>query len=608
MSLSMIRFHDPLWLAVGAACALVLLVALVRAEHLRTRALAKLAGSPLRLTATAPSGLRRRARIAALVFAVAAGFVALARPQLGTRWETVSRKGTDLLFVVDTSKSMAADDLKPSRLARVKLAIRDLVQRFPGDRIGLVAFAGDAFVVSPMTLDHGALLETVDALDTDVIARGGTDIGRAIDVAHEALASEPSRQKSLVLLTDGEDVAGAHGLEAAKKAAADGITIDTVGVGTPAGELVPAFDARGRAVGIAHDEAGRPVRSKLDEPALRAIAEATHGTYRPLGEDGRGLDRLYAEALASRAQVEATSRTHRVYEERFELPLALCLMGLVVDALLAVPARRKRERAGAPAWPAVAAALVLLGVPARAHASPGSAHEAYQAGRYDDAAKEYAAEHAKHPDDARLAYNAGVAAYAAGRFGEAREAFEAALAKAPPDLKRNVLYDMGDALYREGEATRDEDRDATKERWKKAIEAYEGALAADAKDEDARFNRDLVKKKLAELDAQKPPEPKKDDAKNQSAPKDKGGQGNPQDPKPDHGKQQQGDKGSPSDSKPDDGKKQDARGISGAPDAAKLGEKDARALLDALRGEEKRPAAAQKDAGAAEEPTNGKDW
>ena len=146
-----------------------------------------------------PSRFRRWLRVVVATVAVAMGFVALARPQKGMHWETLERNGIDLLLVVDTSKSMDADDVKPTRLERAKLAIRDLVDRFPGDRIGLVAFAGDAFVQSPMTLDHGALLESVDALDTSVIARGGTNIGRGIDVAAEALATEPGRQKVMVL-------------------------------------------------------------------------------------------------------------------------------------------------------------------------------------------------------------------------------------------------------------------------------------------------------------------------------------------------------------------------------------------------------------------------
>jgi Ca-activated chloride channel family protein len=219
------HFADPQWLLIGLVAVTLLAFLLSRAERIRSRALALLEGARLRPRLGSLSPGRRWLRVVIVTVAVAMGFVALARPQKGLRWETLERNGIDLLLVVDTSRSMDADDVKPTRLERAKLAIRDLVERFPGDRIGLVAFAGDAFVQSPMTLDHVALLESLDALDTSVISRGGTNIGRGIDVATEALASEPGRQKVMVLLTDGEDLEG-QGLAEARQAAAAGITID----------------------------------------------------------------------------------------------------------------------------------------------------------------------------------------------------------------------------------------------------------------------------------------------------------------------------------------------------------------------------------------------
>ncbi|HEY5241449.1 MAG TPA: VWA domain-containing protein, partial [Polyangiaceae bacterium] len=386
------HFADPQWLLIGLVAITLLAFLLVRAERLKTRALALLQGARLGLRSASPSSLRRWLRVVVATVAVAMGFVALARPQKGMRWETLERSGIDLLLVVDTSKSMDADDVKPTRLERVKLAIRDLVDRFPGDRIGLVAFAGDAFVQSPMTLDHGALLESVDALDTSVIARGGTNIGRGIDVATEALATEPGRQKVMVLLTDGEDLEG-QGLGEAKQAAAEGITIDAVGVGTLAGELVPARDARGAAVGLVRDEKGAPVRSRLDEAGLQAIAAATLGTYRPLGADGRGLDRLYDESLAKLTHAEASSRTHRVYSEWYEIPLGLALLGIGLEALLerrwrGLSVKTRRARGIEPVMVAAAAGILAIGAATSAHASVESAAKAYAAGRFDAAAKE----------------------------------------------------------------------------------------------------------------------------------------------------------------------------------------------------------------------------
>jgi Ca-activated chloride channel family protein len=657
------RFAEPYWLLAGLVAVTFLVVLLVRSERLRSRALAMLEGARLRSGATA-SGLRRWLRVAVCTLAVAMGFVALARPQKGMHWETVERKGTDLMLVVDTSKSMDTDDVKPTRLERSKLAIRDLVDRFPGDRIGLVAFAGDAFVQSPMTLDHDALLESLDALDTSVIARGGTNIGRGIDVATEALGTEPGQQKIMVLLSDGEDLEG-QGLDEAKRASAAGVTIDTVGVGTLAGELVPAKDARGATIGVTRDEAGNPVRSRLDEAGLQAIAAAAHGAYRPLGPDGRGLDRLYDESLAGLTHVDASSRTRRVYSEWFEVPLALALCGVVFDALLGRRWRRvartrsRRALANGPAMVAAAAGLLMMTGPTQAHASVDDGARAYAAGHFDDAAKQFEAESARKPKDARLAFNAGDAAYRAGQYDAADAAFKRAVAAADPKLQQQVLYNEGDVLYRLGESKKPEEREETIAQWKAAIKAYDGAIALDAKDADARFNRDFVKRKLDALEQKQKDEPKKDD-KSGSGDKDKkdskGGEngtdkgvdskggGDPKDrssgSKPTPGSSGAGDqpkradasngsapglgpKPSPSAAPPNggapgqaagsppgegrdgsEGPKTDGKGAQ----PGGLSARDARALVGALRGEERRGVTHGTDAGVSADDSPRKDW
>jgi Ca-activated chloride channel family protein len=586
--------------------------------------------------------------VGVVTLAVAMGFVALARPQRGMRWETMKRNGLDLLLVVDTSRSMDADDVKPSRLERAKLAIRDLVERFPGDRIGLVAFAGDAFVQSPMTLDHAALLETVDSLDTSVIPRGGTNLGRGIDVAAEALATEPDRQKVMVLLSDGEDLEG-QGLAEAKQAAAAAITIDTVGVGTPAGELVPAHDAQGAAVGVVRDESGVPVRSHLDEAGLAAIARAAHGEYRALGADGGGLQRLYDESLAKLTHVEASSRTRRVYSERFQIPLGLMLLGLVADSLLGrrwrgMRFRSRRRHAVAPAVAAAAAVVLVLAVPSRAHASVESAAKSYAAGRYDDSAKEFTQQSARAPKDARLAFDAGDAAYRAGQYDVADDAFKRAVPNADPRLQQRALYNDGDVLYRSGEALKPEAREQTIAKWKAAVEAYDGAIALDPGDVDARYNRDFVQRKLAALEQkqkEQPKDDKKDKPGSQSDKKDQSGSqsdkkdqpGSQGDKKEQSGSQgdkpgvnqggqgptpEQGAKNGPSGANPTPagaGRVNEAQVGDGSQRQAQeptrpgqLSAREARALLGALRGEE-RHGLSHRTAGAP--PTDDsprKDW
>jgi Ca-activated chloride channel homolog len=546
------RFAEPEWLWVGAVIVAALFVLRIRSERITTRALATLAGARLVETAALPSPVRRWLRVALATLAIAAVFVALARPQKGKEWQTLDRRGTDLLLLIDTSKSMNTDDVSPSRLERTKLAVRDLVARFPEDRIGLMAFAGDAYLESPLTLDHGALLETLDTFDTSLISRPGTDIGRAIDDATLALKADSGSQKELVLLSDGEDLEG-RGLSAAKRASEAGIRIDSVGVGTPAGEIVPQKDERGATTGVLHDSDGNVVRSRLDEPGLRGIAQAAHGTYRPLGPDGRGLDRLYSEALAPLTHTEKGAKLRRVYAEWFALPLGVALFALAFDALLGFRPRRrtpkgqKTEKPSALARPAaVAATACVMLLSGQAFASPQSAENAYRAGKFDQAAREYDAERLRKPNDARLAIDAGAAAYRAGHFDAAEASWNKALTLADPALQQRVLYDLGDARYRLGAATVKDAPEKTKERWHAALDAYEGALKLAPKDADARFNRDFVKGKLAELEQkqkQTPPPPPQGGAKNQSPNQNAGGGASKQDKQ--HGQAGQGSQSQP---------------------------------------------------------------
>ena len=639
------HFANPIWLPIGAVVSVTLLVLLLRAEHLKSKALLVLAGSRARQAALPiPSRFRRWLRVGVATFAVAMGFVAVARPQMGMQWETTTRKGTDVLLVVDTSKSMDADDVTPTRLERVKLAIRDLVDKFPGDRVGVVAFAGDAFVQSPMTLDHAALLETVNALDSSTIAFGGTNIGRAIDLARSALASEPAHDKAIVLLSDGEDLEG-QGLEEAKKAGADHITIDTVGVGSSAGELVPQRNDKGRIVGVARDEEGNPVRSRLDEAGLQAIANAAHGSYRPLGSNGQGLERLYHDSLAPGAHLDAASRTRRVYSEWFGVPLSLALIGIVLDSLLGLSWRKKSSQSlrVSNTTVSVTAAMLMFLAPTLAHASPWSAERAYAAGHFDEAAKEYEAASVKNPKDARLAYNAGDAAYKAQRYDMADAAFKRAFAAADPKLRPHVLYNQGDSLYRLGAKELEQSREQTIKYWKSSIAAFDGTLKLDPKDADARFNRDFVTRKLKELEAKQAPQPKdkpdpksgsgkqnkpdsngKDsknskDSKDGSQSKDgtgaKGGQPTSSPPAPgaDGGQGKQNDKQSNGQGAPNgqNGNADASRGADGKRDTQSgLSSNDARALLNSLRGDERHGMRHQTgtDAGVAADDTPKKDW
>ncbi len=493
--------------------------------------------------------------------------VSFARPQLGYRWEEVHRRGVDLLFAVDTSRSMLTRDMKPNRLERAKLAVRDLVERFPDDRVGLVAFAGTAFLQTPLTLDHAIFEQSLDALDTSVIPLGGTNVSSAIEVANKALSDE-QHKKVLVLLTDGEDLQG-DALAAAEKAGKAGLVIYSVGVGTARGELVPVASSDGQTQFV-RDEQGGLVTSHLDEALLRRIAQATGGVYRPLGESGMGLESLYKEDLSALPQSDLSARSQKVPIERYQWPLGAALLLLGIEPLVSERRRRlaaqsrgarieNRERGSrmVVAGAGFAAFLFLSGT---ASASPQSAERAYRAGQFDRAEAEYSKAQKAAPDDTRLSFDLGDAAYRKGDFDAAAKAFETTLRSDDLKLQSEAYYNLGNARYRIGEhALAGNDIDATRREWKQAVSRYEGALALDSKDQDARDNLELVKRRLAELDRQQDQKKQDQDKSAQNPKKDKGQQS---DKNQESGKGQQNDKnqengrGQPNDKNQENGKGQ----------------------------------------------------
>ena len=246
--------------------------------------------------------------------------------------------GQDMLFVLDCSRSMLASDVAPSRLQRAKLAILDYVQRHGHGRVGLVAFAGQAFLQCPLTFDYGAFQDALMAVDDKTIPVPGTDIGRALDEAYRAM-DKSERPKLLVLLTDGEDLEKG-GVRTAEALAKQGVVVFTVGVGTPAGAEIQFLNEQGKPE-LVRDSRGEVVRSRLDEPTLRAIAQATRGAYYPLGPLGEGLAKVRL-ALETLNAGSGSAPARKFGVDRFHWPVAGVLVLLVVESLIGTR-RRLRD-------------------------------------------------------------------------------------------------------------------------------------------------------------------------------------------------------------------------------------------------------------------------
>lgn len=441
------------------------------------------------------SETRRWVKRALLLAAVAALVVALARPQWGYTERPVARQGRDILLAVDTSRSMLAADISPDRLTRAKLAAEDVIRNSPSDRIGLIAFAGEAQLEAPLTTDLTTLRSTLERFDTSTVERGGTDFEAAIRAAMQAFGKTEHGYRALVLITDGEELEG-DGLVAAREAAKLGIRIFTVGVGTPGGAniILPS--------GLPlRDRSGHVVLSRLDEDGLRAIAGATGGFYTRL--DSNGVRRLVNDGLARITQHRGDQHAFRIPVEHFQVPLALGLTLLFASSLISNrrPARspaasalgRRKLPVAAPALAVLMATLLVV--------MAATPLELYQRGDYQKAFEAFQDELQRRPDDPLLNYNAGDAGYRAGKYEQAFESYAKAMNGSDPTLRQRAYYNAGNTLFKQGDAQ--EDLEGKLTRYYDAQYQYEQALELDPSDAAARKNLEILKRRIKETEDQK---------------------------------------------------------------------------------------------------------
>lgn len=394
------HFVEPTRLLALLPAALVLAGLFLHARRARRASLATVAApAMLARLLSGHSPARRALKSALLSTGVALVILALARPCWGVTENKTTGAEEDILFVIDTSRSMTARDVAPSRLERAKRAVETFVGLHGSGRVGLVAFAGEAFVQCPPTADREIFSETLDALDTGVIPTPGTDIGAALETAFKAFG-EKKGQRTVILLTDGEDLE-ADGVETARKLARDGIVVHTVGIGGTAGAAIPSTDGTG------------PVVTRLDEKTLRDIAEATHGKYFRI--DGAASGFLAVEAGLEKAT--SAGNTRRTPVERFAIPLAAALALFAAEGL--VGTRRSRVVSGKPLRALAPLVILAFFIPPSAFAG-----------------------------EAEKLYDEGTRAIAKGSFVEAESSLRNAVPIADDKLKPRVLANLGQARAR----------------------------------------------------------------------------------------------------------------------------------------------------------------
>jgi len=258
--------------------------------------------------------------------------LSLARPQLGTRLVMTRRYGVDILIAIDTSLSMMAQDIKPNRLEKAKMEVSSFIDKLKGDRIGILTFAGDSFVQCPLTLDYNAAKMFLSIINTDMMPRPGTAIGRAIETAIKSFSKKERKHKVLILITDGEDHE-TDPIKAANKAKEEGVVIYTIGIGSKKGEPIPVVDETGKVTGYKKDKNGEIVMSRLDETLLQKIALITDGKYYNATPSEFELDKIYEE-INKMEKKELSSRLFTQYEERFQYFLAVALVLMCIEFVI----------------------------------------------------------------------------------------------------------------------------------------------------------------------------------------------------------------------------------------------------------------------------------
>lgn len=559
-------YGAPLWFW-SLAILPVLLVLFVAGERRRARLLGKMVAPRLQQAlAGNVSATRRRLRFAALLLGLAGVLLALTQPRYGFHTEERKSFGRDVIIAIDTSRSMLANDLAPSRLARAKLAAQDLLERLKGDRVGLVAFAGEGFLQAPVTADYTAVLDSLRELDTSIIPRGGTDLADAIRVAADAFGKGESEDRALVLFTDGEELD--EDAVAAAKEAASSMKIFTVGLGSTTGTVIALPGMHG-GTDYVKDNDGNIVKSRLDETKLRAIAEAAGGFYVHLLNGPAEMEQIARDGLNAMKQHEADSQLTRQPIERYQWPLGAGLALLILSML---PGERRRLPAAIPA----AALLLLLGLPARADlplVGKNSGVEAYEKQDYKGALDSFARQMERRPDYGPLLFDDGAAAYKSGDYDHALDSFSKALASPDPKLREKTEYNLGNTLFQHGAAQKDEE--AKKSDWNSALQHYEQALKAEPKDENAAYNRGLVTKLLQEMKMEKEKkqqqkEEKKKDGDKEGLKEDPNGDKKMEKPDPNgKDKMSQQQQGESKDGGKKEGQKQDGEKRGGQPSSEK---------------------------------------
>lgn len=434
------------------------------------------------------SPIKKILRQVMLVAAVFLIVLSMMRPQWGYQLREIQRKGVDLFVLLDTSQSMMAEDIKPSRMERARRELKDLLAMLHGDRIGLIPFAGQSFVSCPLTTDYDAFHLFIDQLATDLIPLQGTDIGAAILKALDSFSKEVGRSKAIILVTDGENT-GDNLEEAILRATKDEVRIYTIGLGSLEGAPIPDT-ALG---GFKKNESGQVVLSKLEETDLKQISTRTGGIYVRSVTGDMDLDQLYFKGIKDQLQESELKSEQKIMgQERFQIPLFLAVLLLLLEPFVREIKETGRQSRFSKKLASrffkkktVASVLLFFSFSLPLQADESTAHQSYVDGNYEKSLELYQKLVDQNPEDKKNYYNLGNAHYKQGHFDKAQQHYLSASTDSDLLIRQQSLFNLGNAAYRQN-------------LLEDALFYYKKVLEMNPDHQKAKLNHDFVEKKLAE--------------------------------------------------------------------------------------------------------------
>ena len=505
----MFRFADPTYLYLLAVIPVLAIIRFLTYRNQKKR-LRKF-GDPKLLRSLMPDVSRFRPAVKFWILqgALALLVVMLARPQFGTKISNEQRTGIETIIAMDISNSMLAEDITPSRLDRSKMMVENLVDHFTNDKIGLLVFAGDAFVQLPITSDYVSAKMFLSSIDPSMMATQGTDIARAIDMATHSFTQEEGIGKAIIVITDGEDHEGGA-LEAAEAAKKAGMRVYVLGVGSTQGAPIP-IPGTGDYM---KDNTGNTVMSALNEDMCRQVAQAGGGAYIHVENNSAAQDQLDNE-LSKLAKKETTSTVYSEFDEQFQAVAILALLLLILEICIfdrRNPLLKRLSLFGSKKKAAATVALLLVAITASAQTDRQYIREGnkqFRVGQYDKAEVSYRKAVEKNPKNPQAAYNLGNALMAQKKDSSAVQQFEQATRIETNPLRKAAAYHNMGVICQ------------THKMYGEAIEAYKNALRLNPNDNETRYNLVLCQRQKKKQDQnQQQNQNNKDDQKKDNQKKD----------------------------------------------------------------------------------------